>query len=58
VKTIHVIPGPGLKVRDPEQGDHIPADGRTVPDNSYWRRRLNDGDVTTKALKPAATSKE
>jgi len=58
VKTIHVIPAPGLKVRDPEQGDHLPADGRTVPDNSYWRRRLNDGDVTTQAAKATAKPKE
>lgn len=35
----------GLAVPDPERGDMLPRAGRTVPLNSYWRRRLRDGDV-------------
>ena len=23
----------------------LPAEGREVPDNQYWRRRIRDGDV-------------
>jgi len=41
-----LIPKPGLRVRDPQMGDALPADGREVVDSTYWRRRLRDGDVT------------
>lgn len=33
-----------LKVRKPT-GGHLAEQGEYVPDESYWRRRLNDGDV-------------
>ncbi|HHX6179196.1 TPA: DUF2635 domain-containing protein [Yersinia enterocolitica] len=26
-------------------GTFLPESGAEVPDNSFWRRRLNDGDV-------------
>ncbi len=33
-------------VRMPEKNyQALPVDGAEVPDNSYWRRRLNDGDI-------------
>lgn len=34
-------------------GDLLPLEGREVPDNAWWRRRLADGDITTKAVKAA-----
>lgn len=41
-----VKPAPGLKVRHPQTGQHIPAEGVEVPDgDSYWQRRLRSGDV-------------
>ncbi|MEQ0775898.1 DUF2635 domain-containing protein [Paraburkholderia tropica] len=41
-----VKPAPGLKVRDPETKDYLPAEGREVGDfNRYFIRRLRDGDV-------------
>lgn len=40
-----VKPAPGLKVPDPDTFVPLPAEGRDVPDNTYWRRRLRDGDV-------------
>jgi hypothetical protein len=47
---IFVTPAPGLTVPDPDRHDQLPAEGRSVPDGSYWRRRIEDGDVI---LKPA-----
>lgn len=45
-ETIHVVPKPGLNVRDPENGHPLPPEGADKPRNSYWLRRLQDGDVT------------
>lgn len=45
-QRITVVPAAGCAVPDPEAGDLLPAEGRTVPDNAWWRRRLADGDVT------------
>lgn len=52
-KRITVVPADGRAVPDPEAGDLLPAAGREVPDNAWWRRRLADGDVTIKAVKSA-----
>lgn len=52
-KRITVVPAVGRAVPDPEAGDLLPAAGREVQDNAWWRRRLADGDVTTKAVKAA-----
>lgn len=48
---ITVVPAPGRAVPDPEMGDLLPAEGREVTDNVWWRRRIDDGDVTLKAAK-------
>lgn len=51
-------PAPGLKVRMPN-GNHLPDGGAEVELNSYWLRRLNDGDVVQAAAKPnKQTTKE
>lgn len=52
-QRITVVPVAGRAVPDPEAGDLLPTDGREVPDNVWWRRRLADGDVTIKQAKPA-----
>ncbi|CAN0621515.1 DUF2635 domain-containing protein [Burkholderia multivorans] len=44
-KTMFVKPAEGRVVPDPEWGDELPADGRAVPRNAYWRRRVIAGDV-------------
>lgn len=44
-KPVHLVPGEGLKVRQP-QGGYLPAEGATVVLDSYWRRRLADGSVS------------
>ncbi|SFG79561.1 DUF2635 domain-containing protein [Pseudomonas sp. NFACC45] len=52
-KRIIVLPAPGRAVPDPEAGDLLPLEGREVPDSAWWRRRLADGDITTKTVKAA-----
>lgn len=34
-----------LVVRDPQTGERLPVEGKSVEINSYWRRRLRDQDV-------------
>jgi hypothetical protein len=53
---IRVTPADGLKVRDPADGKHLPADGKNVEDSSYWRRRATDDDVTISAAVEAKAS--
>lgn len=43
---LYVIPAtPDIIVRDPQTMQPVPPEGRTVPDESYWRRRIRDGDL-------------
>jgi hypothetical protein len=51
---MYVRPAPGIKIRDPDLMDFIPAEGREVPDTGFWIRRLRDGDVISGALAVAA----
>lgn len=45
MSTLKVWPNPGHRVRDPGTGLLLTRRGATVPDSTYWRRRLADGDV-------------
>lgn len=50
-----VYPKAGVLTRDPVKRDLLPESGREVPDgDSYWLRRVADGDVTT--VKPASSA--
>lgn len=49
-----VYPLNGLVVYDPDKGGALPAKGREVTDNAYWRRRLRFGEVSLTA--PASTA--
>lgn len=40
-----VKPKPGVLVRDPDSFLPLPAEGRDVPESSFWFRKLADGDV-------------
>lgn len=40
-----VKPKEGVNVRDPITKLHIPASGAEVPENTYWVRRVESGDV-------------
>ena len=44
MNKIHVKPAPGVQVRT-ETGAVIPKSGQRVQDNSYYRRRIKDGDL-------------
>lgn len=40
-----VKPAPGIRVRDPLSRLHLPEEGKEVPEDSFWTRRLRSGDV-------------
>ena len=43
---MHVVPAPGRAVRDPNNFQLLPPEGREVPDNDpFWVRRVRDKDV-------------
>ncbi|WP_419900692.1 DUF2635 domain-containing protein [Roseomonas sp. USHLN139] len=52
-----VKPAEGRAVRDPALRDLLPAEGRDVPCDDYWLRRLRDGDVVEEARKATASDK-
>ncbi|MGY1490722.1 DUF2635 domain-containing protein [Methylobacillus pratensis] len=54
---MHVIPVSGRQVPDPVKGDYLPKEGRQVQKDTYWLRRVADGDVTVKAEGEETTSK-
>lgn len=49
-EMLDVMPEKGRQVRK-EDGSIIPAKGCKVPNTSYYRRRLRDGDLVNKAKK-------
>lgn len=44
-KIMFVQPVAGREVPDPQKGNFLPAEGRSVPRNQYWLRRIADNDV-------------
>lgn len=40
---LYVIPNG--RVPNPATGKPLPAEGALVPNNAFWKRRLNDGEV-------------
>lgn len=52
-----VKPAPGLKVRLPDNPRaFLPEDGADVERDSFWMRRLFDGDVVTATPKKKPTT--
>lgn len=53
-----MIKGVACIVRMPEKNNQVlPEKGGHVPDNSYWRRRLRDGDIEqVSAARPAKSN--
>ncbi len=49
---MHLWPAPGVSPIDPLTHRPLPADGRAVRLDAYWRARLAEGSVVTAA--PAA----
>jgi len=56
-QTLYLKPAPGIRVRDPHTGQHLPEAGAELPKNRYWLRRLKDGDVVKANLSKKATTK-
>ncbi|MFM9902138.1 MAG: DUF2635 domain-containing protein [Polaromonas sp.] len=54
MNRIFIKPATGLLVRKPVNG-HLKADGEEVNAESYWLRRIADGDVTELPLPSAGT---
>lgn len=52
----YLKPADGRLVRDPVTGKHLASTGEDKPRNSYWLRRLKDGDVV-EAKRPRKSSK-
>lgn len=58
MQTKFLKPAADLKVRKPD-GRHLNPEGEPVELNSYWLRRIDDGDVVeTAPPKPAKINKE
>lgn len=56
---LYLKPRDGLSVRNPRTMVPVPEYGAEVPNTSYWRRRLKDGDMvvtTASAIKKGATA--
>ncbi|HSR78761.1 MAG TPA: DUF2635 domain-containing protein [Xanthobacteraceae bacterium] len=53
---MRVKPAPQRMVRDPLTNQLLPEDGREVPDNQFWRRRIRDRDVVIVTAAPAPTA--
>ncbi len=47
-----------LKVRRPDNHQHLVDEGEWVPNNRYWRRQLKDGSVEQVAPPKKPTVKE
>lgn len=45
-----VIPKKGVKVRDPQTGQHIPVEGAVRSLNTYFDRRIKDGDLEVRDI--------
>jgi uncharacterized protein DUF2635 len=45
METIFVKPKAGFKIRRPDTNSLLSEDGESVPKNTFWARRLLDGDV-------------
>ena len=46
MEYVFVIPKAGQIIRDPVSKLPLPAEGKKVKLDTYWRRRILDGDVT------------
>ncbi len=53
-ETMLVKPN-GVQVRDPLTKTPLPPEGAEVPKDTYWLRRLQDGDVSD--VKPVTAKK-
>ncbi|WP_036018269.1 DUF2635 domain-containing protein [Paraburkholderia mimosarum] len=52
MQTLRIRPVAGRVVRDPDLHDLV-TEPREVPDTSFWRRRIRDGDLATDESPPS-----
>ena len=52
------VDGKALEVFDPVRRDFIPEEGREVPNNAYWLRRLQTADVVRSTATESITAPE
>lgn len=53
-ETVRLLPArAGVTVRDPITREPLPAEGAEKPLDTYWSRRLVDGDVMVAPAAPA-----
>lgn len=53
-QNVRLLPArPDVTVRDPITREALPAEGASKPLNTYWSRRLVDGDVMVAPAPPA-----
>lgn len=45
MNSIFVKPKSGVKIRRPETKALLSPEGENVPNNTFWKRRIADGDV-------------
>lgn len=50
-----VIPKKGVKVRDPQTGQHLPEEGAVRSLNTYYDRRIKDGDLEVRDVPKSVT---
>lgn len=46
MKQVYIVPAKDMVVRDPNTGTPLPAAGALVVWETFWQRRLNDGDIS------------
>jgi len=55
--TVRLLPArPEVTVRDPITREPLPSNGAAKPLNTYWSRRLVDGDVMVEPGLPGPTT--
>lgn len=52
-ERVLATPTQGRRIRRPEDGALVPAEGRVVAVSAYWRRKAADGDVTLSRPRPS-----
>lgn len=53
-----LVPRKGVKVRDPQTGAHIPEEGAVRMVNTYFNRRISDGDLEIREIPRALEKKK
>ena len=57
-KSVFIKPAEGVLVRHPRTFVPIPAKGKNVSWNGYWKRLLDQGDIAVIQKEPQTASEE